>query len=211
MSDIMQICESFRSIQGEGKMIGSLTYFIRTVGCNLNCSWCDTQYASIGGKRLSIDQIMKLVKEDNNVCLTGGEPLLQKDCIELLGRLVAAHKLTVLETNGSISIADVPDSKNIIISMDIKCPVSNMADKMLFSNIALLKKKDQLKFVITDGRDLEYAISIMERYPAKCDIIFSPVGGMDIEPLAEEVIERRLNVRVLPQLHKIIWGNKRGV
>ena len=210
-SDPMQICESFRSIQGEGKMIGSLTYFIRTVGCNLSCSWCDTQYASTGGQKMSVDQIMDLVKDDVNVCLTGGEPLLQKDCIELLSRLVDAHKLTVLETNGSISIADVPDSEYIIVSMDIKCPVSGMADRMLFSNIGLLKKKDQLKFVITDGRDLEYAVDVIERYPILCDIIFSPVGGMDIEPLVEEVIERRLNVRVLPQLHKIIWGNKRGV
>jgi len=160
---------------------------------------------------MSIDQIMDLVKDDVNVCLTGGEPLLQKDCIELLSRLVDARKLTVLETNGSISVADVPDSEYIIISMDIKCPVSGMADRMLLSNIGLLKRKDQLKFVIADGRDLEYAVDVMERYPALSDIVFSPVGGMDIEPLVEEVIERRLNVRVLPQLHKIIWGNRRGV
>lgn len=207
----MQICESFRSIQGEGKTIGSLTYFIRTVGCNLSCSWCDTDYALTGGQKMSVDQIMDLVKDDVNVCLTGGEPLLQDDCVELLNRLADARKLTVLETNGSISVADVPDSEYIIISMDIKCPVSDMADRMLFSNIGLLKKKDQLKFVIADGRDLEYAVDTIERYPATCDIIFSPVGGMDIEPLVEEVIERKLNVRVLPQLHKIIWGDRRGV
>lgn len=160
---------------------------------------------------MSVDQIMDLVKDDVNVCLTGGEPLLQDDCVELLNRLADARKLTVLETNGSISVADVPDSEYIIISMDIKCPVSDMADRMLFSNIGLLKKKDQLKFVIADGRDLEYAVDTIERYPATCDIIFSPVGGMDIEPLVEEVIERKLNVRVLPQLHKIIWGDRRGV
>lgn len=208
---IMQVCELFRSIQGEGKMIGALTYFIRTVGCNLDCSWCDTKYAENGGNEMTVDSIMELVKDDINICLTGGEPLLQKDSLELLRRLSDAGKITVLETNGSMDLKAVPDSDNIIISMDIKCPASRMEKKMLFSNIGLLRKKDQLKFVITDGIDLEYALEVMKDNPTKSDIIFSPVGGMDIEPLAEEVIERRLNVRVLPQLHKIIWGNKRSV
>ena len=137
--------------------------------------------------------------------------MLQKDTLELLRRLSKAGKTVVLETNGSISVKDVPDSDNIIISMDIKCPCSGMADKMEFGNISLLKKKDQLKFVISDGVDLEYAVEILKKYSPKCEVIFTPVGGMDIEPLAEEVVERRINARVLPQLHKIIWGNKRAV
>lgn len=207
----MKVCESFRSIQGEGKKIGVLTYFIRTVGCNLKCDWCDTQYASSGGEEMSLDDIMELVKDDDNVCLTGGEPLLQKDGIELLSMLADAGKTVVLETNGSVDVSKVPDTEKIIISMDIKCPGSGMQDEMLFSNIALLKGKDQLKFVITDGTDLEYAVSILDEYKPKCEVIFTPVGGMDIEPLTEEVIERRLDVRVLPQLHKLIWGNKRAV
>ena len=208
----MRVCETFRSLQGEGKKIGVPTYFIRTVGCNLKCSWCDTQYAmSEPGEDISVEKIMELVKDETDVCLTGGEPMLQKDTLELLDKLSKAGKTVVLETNGSISVKDVPDSDNIIISMDIKCPCSGMADKMEFGNIALLKKKDQLKFVISDGVDLEYAVEILKKYSPKCEVIFTPVGGMDIEPLAEEVVERRINARVLPQLHKIIWGNKRAV
>ena len=117
----------------------------------------------------------------------------------------------VIETNGSIGLSTVPDRENIIISMDIKCPSSGMQDKMCFKNIDLLKAKDQLKFVVADETDLNYAVSIYEKYSPICEVIFSPVGGMDIEPLAEEIIGRRMKVRVLPQLHKIIWGNKKGV
>ena len=160
---------------------------------------------------MTVDEIIKAVGNDTDVCLTGGEPMLQSDSIELLKRLSDAGKTVVLETNGSISVRDVPDSEKIIISMDIKCPCSEMQDRMDFDNIALLRPKDQLKFVIADGIDLEYAIGIVDKYAPKCEIIFTPVGGMDIEPLAEEVIERGVRARVLPQLHKIIWGNKRAV
>ena len=208
----MRVCEKFRSLQGEGKKIGVPTYFIRCVGCNLKCSWCDTQYAtSEPGEEMTIDEILRDIGDETDVCLTGGEPMLQPDAIELLKALSVAGKTVVLETNGSISVKDVPDNDNIIISMDIKCPGSGMQDKMDFSNIALLKNKDQLKFVISDGIDLEYAIEVLDEYKPKCEVIFTPVGGMDIEPLAEEVIERRINARVLPQLHKIIWGNRRAV
>lgn len=208
----MRVCEAFRSLQGEGKKIGVPTFFIRSVGCNLRCSWCDTQYATDEeGEEISVDDIMEMVKDEKDVCLTGGEPMLQKDTIELLGRLSDAGKTVVLETNGSVSLKEVPSSDRIIISMDIKCPCSGMHERMDFSNIALLKEKDQLKFVISDGIDLEYAVEILEKYHPKCEVIFTPVGGMDIEPLAEEVVERRIDARVLPQLHKIIWGNKRAV
>ena len=208
----MRVCEKFKSLQGEGKKIGVPTFFIRCVGCNLKCSWCDTQYATLEpGSDMTVDEIMDAVGDETDVCLTGGEPMLQPDSLELLRKLSDKGKNVVLETNGSISIKDVPDSENIIISMDIKCPCSEMQDKMDFGNIGLLKEKDQLKFVIADGLDLEYAIEVVDRYKPKCEIIFTPVGGMDIEPLAEEVIARGVKARVLPQLHKIIWGNKRAV
>ena len=208
----MKVCEAFRSLQGEGKKIGVPTFFIRSVGCNLKCSWCDTQYAtSEAGQDMTVDEILDLVKDDDDVCITGGEPMLQPECIELIKRLSDAGKTVVLETNGSISLKDVPVNDNVIISMDIKCPYSGMHERMDFDNIALLRKKDQLKFVISDGIDLEYAIGILEKYKPECEAIFTPVGGMDIEPLAEEVVERRIKARVLPQLHKIIWGNKRAV
>ena len=208
----MRVCEKFKSLQGEGKKIGVPTFFIRCVGCNLKCSWCDTQYATLEpGSDMTVDEIMDAVGDETDVCLTGGEPMLQPDSLELLRKLSDKGKTVVLETNGSISIKDVPDSENIIISMDIKCPCSEMQDKMDFGNIGLLKEKDQLKFVIADGLDLEYAIEVVDRYKPKCEIIFTPVGGMDIEPLAEEVIARGVKARVLPQLHKIIWGNRRAV
>lgn len=208
----MKICEFFRSLQGEGKKIGVITYFVRVAGCNLRCVWCDTQYALFDdGREMSIDDIVVKIGKIENVCITGGEPMIYEETIDLLKKLLAVGKTVILETNGSILLNNVPDSDNLIISMDIKCPSSKMENKMNFSNIALLKKKDQLKFIISDGIDLAYSIGIINKYMPKCEVILTPVGGMDIEPLAEEVIERELNVRVLPQLHKLIWGNKKGV
>ena len=207
----MRICEVFRSIQGEGLMIGALTFFVRTAGCNLDCSWCDTQYSKTDGREMSVDDIVKEVGDCRNVCITGGEPLLQNDVYELMDRLLERGKKVVLETNGSMDISKVRNDPDLIISMDIKCPSSGMDDRMLLSNTALLKETDQLKFIVENGGDFEYAVDMMSNNPMGCNIIFSPVGGMDIEPLAEEIIEMNLDVRVLPQLHKIIWGNKRGV
>jgi len=207
----MKISETFRSIQGEGKRIGALTYFIRTIGCNLDCSWCDTQYAMEGGTEMSIERLVDLAKDDDEICLTGGEPLIHCESAILIERLTEMGKTVVVETNGSVDLSSMPNNDNVIYSMDIKCPSSHMENRMTFSNLNILQPKDQVKFVISDGNDLEYAISIIKKYKPKCEVIFSPVGGMDIEPLTEEVIERRLKVRVLPQLHKIIWGNKKGV
>ena len=209
----MKICETFKSIQGEGKRIGAVTYFIRTAGCNLQCAWCDTQYAAFGGKDMSVDELLELSKDEREICLTGGEPLLQKDAPELIRRLSSAGKTVVVETNGSVDISEIQgiESDKIIVSMDIKCPSSKMQDRMLFSNIPKLKEKDQLKFIISDESDMKYAVSVMKKYKPACESIFSPVGGMDLEPLTEEIIETGLDVRVLPQLHKIIWGDKTGV
>ena len=207
----MKVCEMFRSIQGEGMTMGTVTYFIRLAGCNLSCRWCDTEYSRDGGNDVSIDDIIEYAKDYRNVCVTGGEPLIQADVHELLIALLNGGKKIVLETNGSVDISDVPVSKDLVISMDVKCPSSEMSDRMRISNIKNLKETDQLKFVIADGLDMEYAISFINGHDIRCNIIFSPVGGTDIEPLAEEVIERGINVRVLPQLHKLIWGTKRAV
>ena len=207
----MKICEYFRSLQGEGLMMGAPTYFIRTAGCNLHCSWCDTEYAQSGGQETSVEEIMEKLEDVRNVCVTGGEPLLQPDMYELLQRLVDEGKFVVLETNGSRNLEDVPDSQNILISMDIKCPSSGMQDKMMLSNLNVLTMKDQLKFVINDNIDLNYAIRFLREHPVNTNVIFSPVGGMNLQPLAEEVISRKLDVRVLPQLQKIIWGDRNGV
>lgn len=206
----MEIVETFTSLQGEGLKMGVPTYFIRTAGCNLDCLWCDTKYAF--GKGVERD-VRDLVEECDvsHVCVTGGEPLLQEELPELLDLLLREGKHIVLETNGSRDIRDLPKNENLMISMDIKCPSSKMSDKMVMSNIPVLTMKDQLKFIIENGEDLEYAVNVLKKYSPKTNVIFSPVGGMDLEPLAEEVLSRRLDVRVLPQLHKIIWGDKRSV
>ncbi len=210
----MRVVEHFLSIQGEGLQMGRLTYFIRSAGCNLRCSWCDTVYALEDGDAaadMSVDDLAAAVGDVSSVCLTGGEPLLQKDAPDLLRRLSAEGKTVVLETNGSVDLGMVPVSDRIIISMDIKCPSSGMADRMLLSNLALLSRKDQLKFVIADAADLDYAEGILAENPVDTNVIFSPVGGVGLRMLAEEVVARRLDVRVLPQLHKIIWGDRKGV
>ncbi len=194
-------------------MIGRLTYFIRSAGCNLRCSWCDTKFSldPDQGEEKSIDEILSLVGDVKNVCFTGGEPLEQPDAVALMGALVEAGKTVVLETNGSKDISNVPANEHIIISMDIKCPSSGMQNKMIFTNLKLLRRKDQLKFVIADRNDLEYAEHILSEYGPDTNIIFSPVGGVGLEELAQEVVSKKLDVRVLPQLHKIIWGDRQGV
>ena len=160
---------------------------------------------------MTVDQLIEAVGSTKNVCFTGGEPLEQPDAAELLQRLVDAGKTVVLETNGSKDLSDVPASERIIISMDIKCPSSGMQDRMCISNLGIRSKKDQLKFVISDRTDLIYAERFLEEHPVDTNVIFSPVGGMDLGFLAEEVVSKKLDVRVLPQLHKIIWGDKQGV
>ena len=207
----MRINETFFSLQGEGKFIGVPTYFVRSVGCNLRCSWCDTTYAFEGGTEMSVDEIMERIGSHGHVCLTGGEPLLHKEMYELIDRLIAADRHITIETNGSVDLKDLPDDEHITVSMDIKCPSSGMQDKMCWHNLSLLKPKDQLKFVIADETDYRYSVGILDRYRPDTEVIFSAVGGMNIRPLAEHVIESGLKVRVLPQLHKIIWGDRTGV
>ena len=207
----MKICETFRSIQGEGTDIGAVTFFIRTAGCNLSCEWCDTGYSHAEGSEIPVKELAELTKNERNICVTGGEPLLQEDIYELLNMLLKERKRVVLETNGSVDISKVPVSKDLVISMDIKCPSSGMSDRMFGTNFLRMKETDQLKFVIADDRDLEHAVRFIDTHELRCTVIFTPVGGMDLGPLAETVVERGLNVRVLPQLHKIIWGNKRAV
>jgi 7-carboxy-7-deazaguanine synthase len=209
----MRISEIFRSLQGEGVLIGTPTVFIRTVGCNLECSWCDTEYAREGGEELSVEQIMAALEKHKTqfVCLTGGEPLMQKDSIKLMDKLVDKCYHVTLETNGSLPLEDVPCSENMLISMDIKCPSSGMEERMLMSNIELLSPADQLKFIVADIEDLGYAEEVLKSHEVVCNVIFTPVGGMELEPVARFVLSRRINARVLPQLHKLIWGDRKGV
>ena len=208
----MRICEIFHSIQGEGLMMGVPTTFVRTVGCNLRCEWCDTQYSMDGGEEMSLDSIMERIGDVKHVCVTGGEPMLQPEMPELLRRLVSEGKQVVLETNGSVDLSDVPRDPLMLISMDIKCPSSGMTDRMLYSNLSLLSRKDQLKFIVRDDDDFDFALDVLKRYPVDTNVIFGPVGGtVKLEWLVDMVLESGVDARVLPQLHKIIWGDKRAV
>ena len=208
----MRICEIFHSIQGEGLMMGVPTTFVRTVGCNLRCEWCDTQYSMDGGEEMSLDAIMERIGDVKHVCVTGGEPMLQPEMPELLRRLVSAGKQVVLETNGSVDLSDVPRDSLMLISMDIKCPSSGMTDRMLYSNLSLLSRKDQLKFIVRDDEDFDFALEVLKMYPVDTNVIFGPVGGtVKLEWLVERVLGSGVDARVLPQLHKIIWGDKRAV
>ena len=210
----IKVNEIFYSIQGEGIQIGIPTIFIRTQGCNLSCRWCDTVYARDfeNGKNMEISEIMRKVKNypTKYVCITGGEPLLQKNVKVLINRLLKLGYNVSLETNGSLALKGLPKSKNFLTSMDVKCPSSKMENRMDFENIKLLKKTDQMKFVIADKKDYDYAKKIIRKYKLGCNIVFMPVGGTDAGRLAANVLKDGLNVRVLIQLHKLIWGDKRG-
>ncbi len=208
----MRICECFRSIQGEGLQMGLPTVFVRAVGCNLHCRWCDTTYSFEGGTEMSLDQIIEAIADCPRVCLTGGEPMIQPDMPELIDRLLALGKEIDIETNGSVDLSGVPSDPRILISMDLKCPSSGMNDRMLMSNVDLLTMKDQLKFVIDTDEDLDYAVDFVRTHRPTTNVIFGPVGGTGrLEWLTDRVLAEGIDVRVLPQLHKIIWGDKRAV
>lgn len=175
---------------------------------------CDTKYSWERGVEMSVEDILKEVGKQSakSICLTGGEPLLWRDSMDLIRELVKRGYEVVVETSGSISIEDVPREGKVCISMDIKCPSSGMQDKMEFDNMALLRPGDQLKFVIADEADYEYAKEVLRRYEPRCEVVFQPEGGRNLAPLARWVLRDELQVRVLPQLHKLIWPEKdRGV
>jgi 7-carboxy-7-deazaguanine synthase len=205
----MKIYSIFRSLQGEGLAIGAPTTFIRTSGCPLRCTYCDTPQAFDKGEQMTLDAIMKKVERmrTRHVCLTGGEPLAQKDAPKLVQMLLDSGYQVVLETNGAMPLDDLPCDENLTISMDIKCPSSGESEKMLFENIEILGPTDQLKFIVENDDDYEYAKQIIEKYSPKCEVVFTPVGGRDLKELAEKVLKEGIDARVLPQLHKLIWGD----
>jgi len=209
----MKINEIFYSLQGEGKWAGLPNIFIRVTGCNLRCSYCDTKYAYYDGKEMNIKEILNHIKKYKcqYVCLTGGEPLLQKDILDLINAILKKKYFIAIETNGSISIENLRKYKSLLISLDIKCPSSKMYKKSNLNNINLLKKDDQIKFVIKNKDDYLYAKNIISDYKPICDVFFQPVWGENPKKIAEWIIKDRLNVKMGLQLHKIIWGVKKGV
>jgi 7-carboxy-7-deazaguanine synthase len=209
----MKINEIFYSIQGEGKWVGLPNIFIRTSGCNLRCNYCDTKYAYDDGREISSNEILKEILKFNCkfVCITGGEPLLQEDIIELIKSLSKKEYSIIIETNGSIEIKPIISFDKLVISLDIKCPSSNMEKNMVLKNIDLLRKDDQIKFIVKDKNDYDYAKKIIKNHNPQCDIYIQPVWGFNPKNIANWIIKDKLNVKLGLQLHKIIWGEKRRV
>jgi len=211
----LTINEIFHSIQGESSFAGLPCIFVRLTYCNLRCSYCDTAYAFEEGKEMSIEEIVETVSEYKTklVEVTGGEPLMQPASLELMKRLADSGYTVLLETGGSLSIADI--DKRVRVIMDIKCPSSRMASKNRFENITLLKSLDEVKFVIGSREDYDWAKSIIAQYKLdeKCHVLFSPVfGAIELQALTHWILTDNLNVRFQLQMHKYIWSPEtRGV
>ncbi|TNF08691.1 MAG: 7-carboxy-7-deazaguanine synthase QueE [Gammaproteobacteria bacterium] len=210
----LRITEIFHSLQGESSTVGLPTVFVRLTGCPLRCHYCDTEYAFYGGERKTLAQILDEVAAfaTPRVCVTGGEPLAQKPCLELLTALCDRGYAVSLETAGALSIAEV--DPRVVKVMDLKTPASGEAHRNLYENLALLQSSDQIKFVICDRQDYEWArlkldeLSLPERVG---EILFSPShGSLQGKELAEWILEDRLPVRFQLQLHKLLWNDSPG-
>ena len=213
MSSILRITEIFYSLQGESSTVGMPTVFIRLTGCPLRCSYCDTAYAFSGGEKQSLDAIISRVDQFNAryITVTGGEPLAQSACHELLEQLCDKGYQVSLETSGAIDIFRV-DSR-VVKVMDLKTPSSDEMDKNLYDNIEFLTQQDEVKFVIADHKDYEWSKSMLNQYKLSevCHVLFSPVmGTMNPTQLAEMIIEDNLPVRFQIQLHKYLWDDAQG-
>lgn len=211
----LTVNELFLSIQGESTHAGQPCVFVRLTGCNLRCTWCDTAYAFHEGRRMSVDEVLRQVTEYRCglVEVTGGEPLLQPEALTLMAELVARGYTVLLETGGSLPIEPVPGGVRRII--DVKCPGSGESGRNRWENLAHLRQGDELKFVLADRADYDWAAGqIRSRNLAGlCPLILSPVhGALAPGTLADWVLEDRLPVRVQVQLHKLLWPDaERGV
>ncbi len=212
---MLKVNEIYFSIQGESSKSGMPTVFVRLTYCNLRCSYCDSEYAFYEGKEMELDDLVAEIKKFGCglVEITGGEPLFQKESLDLMKRLCDDGFSVMLETGGSLPVDDV--DKRVMIIMDLKCPSSNMAKKNLYANIDLMKPADEIKFVIGSLEDYEWSKEIISKYDlnSKCSILFSAVFGK-LEPvkLVEWILKDKLNVRFQLQIHKYIWEpNAKGV
>lgn len=210
----MRITEIYQSIQGESSFAGLPCIFVRTTGCDLRCSWCDSEFAFYGGEKFSIDEIIEKIKSFpiKLVELTGGEPLLQKEIPLLAEKLLELDYTVMIETGGhrDISVLD----PRVIKIMDIKCPASRESDKNLWANLDYLTQKDEIKFVIADRKDYEWAKEQIHTKELKrfCLLISPVYGQMDAKLLVDWMLEDILPARFQLQMHKYIWpADKRGV
>ena len=213
LSETLKISEIFYSLQGESLTVGIPTLFIRLTGCPLRCSYCDTEYAFSGGERMTIDDILKCAEDHkaSYVTVTGGEPLAQNRCLDLLHNLCDAGYRVSLETGGAHDISEV--DPRVTIVMDIKTPASGEVERNRYANIPQLRAKDQIKFVICDRKDYDWAKSCLDEYALnqRCNVLFSPAWqSQNAGELAEWILKDHLSVRMQLQLHKILWGETRG-
>lgn len=212
-STLLRITEIFYSLQGESTTVGLPTVFVRLTGCPLRCHYCDTAYAFHGGNRIELSQIVeKIITYDcKQVCVTGGEPLAQPSCIQLLKRLCDQGLSVSLETSGARSLEQV--DARVMVVMDLKTPDSGESDKNLFSNLSFLKPNDQIKFVLCSRKDYEWACDIITKYrlTEHVQVLFSPSWGqLNPTTLADWIVQDRLPVRFQLQLHKLLWNDAPG-
>lgn len=208
----MRIIEVFHSIQGEGPLTGVRTTFVRTARCNLRCRWCDTPYSFGPGRERSIDELLREVQRhrSRHVCLTGGEPLLQPESLKLVRRLADRGITTVVETGGSLDVRPYVGIPGVRLSVDVKCPSSGMQGRNRWQNLALLGPDDIIKLVVGDRRDYLYARRVIRSYTGPATVVVQPVWGTDAGRLADWVLRDRLEVRLMLQEHKVLWGDVRG-
>jgi 7-carboxy-7-deazaguanine synthase len=206
---MLKINEIFKSIQGESSHAGLPCIFVRLTGCNLRCTYCDTEYAFYEGKEMSVADIVKSVDSCgiSLVEITGGEPLLQKEVYPLMQALLEKKYTVMLETGGSLSLEEVPQA--VIKIMDLKCPGSGEESRNNYHNLSHLTLQDEVKFVILNRQDYDWCKQILNKYEIhkKAPVLFSPVyDKLDLKDLAKWVLEDNLPVRLQTQLHKVIWS-----
>lgn len=209
----LRVSEIFYSLQGESNTTGLPTVFIRLTGCPLRCHYCDTAYAFSGGKKIALKTIIERVQQYQTkyVTVTGGEPLAQPGCLQLMTQLVNKNFVVSLETSGAIDVSNV--DRRVIKVMDLKTPSSGEENKNLYENISYLTQKDQVKFVIGNTEDYEWSKAVIEQYDlsTRCEILFSPImGQQNPTELAEKILHDRLSVRFQIQLHKLLWQDAKG-
>lgn len=210
----LRITEIFHSLQGEARSVGQRTVFVRLTGCPLRCSWCDTPYSFSGGKVMALEQVLDEVASHHarHVCVTGGEPLAQPECLELLTRLCDAGYDVSLETSGALDVSGVDPRVSRVV--DLKAPGSGESHRNLYDNLACLGRHDQVKFVLASRQDYDWARFKCDEYhlPERVgDVLFSPVhGALAPRTLAEWILADKLHVRLQIQLHKHLWNNEPG-